>query len=95
MEFFRKFNIVTHLWACNQGKGLWRCGQRVWESVREWTPHIPKWAPILGIGVLMDFWFSESDCRSQNPLDRRVPYIIEKLLEPKCLKWARMADLGT
>jgi hypothetical protein len=26
----------------------------VQESVREWTPTLPKWAPILGVEVPMD-----------------------------------------
>ncbi len=39
--------------------------------------------------------FSESDFRGQNPLDWRVLYIIEKLLEYKCLKWTRMTHLDT
>jgi hypothetical protein len=29
----------------------------------------------------------QSNCRGQNPLNWGVPYIIEKLLECKCLKW--------
>jgi len=35
----------------------------------------------------------ESDCRGQNPMAYGVLYIIEKLLERRCLKWARMAHL--
>ncbi len=33
---------------------------------------------------------SKNDYRGQNPLDCKVPYIIENLLELRCLKWARM-----
>jgi hypothetical protein len=36
---------------------------------------------------------SESDCRGQNPMACGVLYIIGKLLERKCLKWARIAHL--
>jgi len=36
---------------------------------------------------------SESDCKGQDLLNRRVLYIIGKLLERKCLKWARMTHL--
>jgi hypothetical protein len=36
---------------------------------------------------------SESNCRGQNPLDWGVPYIIGKLLEIKCLKWACITHL--
>jgi hypothetical protein len=50
------------------------------------NPHIPKWAPTLGVGVLIDSWILGSDCRGQNPLDGRVIYIIKKLLKLRCLK---------
>jgi hypothetical protein len=36
---------------------------------------------------------SESNCRGQNPLDWKNIYVIEKILELRCLKWARMAHL--
>jgi hypothetical protein len=56
--------------------------------------HIPKWTPILGVGVPMDSqWTPESskgDFRGQNPLDWRVIYIMGNLLKQRCLKWARM-----
>jgi hypothetical protein len=57
------------------------------------NPHIPKWAFTLGVGVLMDFQSSKSNCRGQNPLDWGVIYIVEKLLKLRCLKWACMTPL--
>ncbi len=39
--------------------------------------------------------FSEGDCKGQNSLDWKVSYIIGKLLECRCLKWARMTHLDT
>jgi hypothetical protein len=57
--------------------------------------HTPKWAPTLGVGVRWTLKFSKSDCRGQNPLDWRVLYIIENLLERRCLKWACMTHLDT
>jgi hypothetical protein len=36
---------------------------------------------------------SESDCRGQTSMDCGVPYIIGKLLERRCLKWAFLAHL--
>jgi hypothetical protein len=36
---------------------------------------------------------SESDFRGQNSMAYGVLYIIEKLLERKCLKWARITHL--
>jgi hypothetical protein len=45
----------------------------------------------------MESWWiletSKNDCRGQNPMACGVFYIIEKLLEPRCLKWARIAHL--
>jgi len=51
--------------------------------------HSPKWAPIIETPES-----SESDCKGQNPLNWRVPYIIENLLECRCQKWVRMTHLG-
>jgi len=59
------------------------------------NPHTPKWAPTLGIGVPMDFQIFRGLFRGQNSLDWRVPYIIENLLERRCLKWAWMTNLDT
>jgi len=41
----------------------------------------------------MDFWIFREHYRGQNPLDWEVPYIIEKFLELKCLKWVCMTHL--
>ncbi len=64
--------------------------QRVWgneSSHSQMNSHVgswsPKWTPES----------SECNCRSQNPLDWKVFYIIEKLLKSRCLKWARIAHL--
>jgi hypothetical protein len=37
---------------------------------------------------------SESNYKGQNPLDQRVSYIIGKLLERRCLKWAYMTHFN-
>jgi hypothetical protein len=63
--------------------------------VREWTFALSS---ELSLWELESQWtpeFSENNCRGQNPLDWEVPYIIEKLLERRCLKWARMTHLDT
>jgi hypothetical protein len=72
----------------------------VWENVREWTSTLPKWElpSDFSLWELESQWspkFSKSDFKGQNPLDWRFPYIIGKLLELKCLKWARMTHLST
>jgi hypothetical protein len=53
----------------------------------------PKKAPILGVGIRWTPKFLESDCMGQKPIGLGVPCIIEKLLERRCLKWARMTHL--
>jgi hypothetical protein len=45
--------------------------------------HVRSWSPES----------SKSDCKGQNSLDWSVPYIIEKLLERRCLKWSCMIHL--
>ncbi len=61
--------------------------------MREWTLTFPKEFSLLEL----KFWwipkFLEGNCRGQNSMDWGVPYIIGKLLEPRCLKWARMTHL--
>jgi hypothetical protein len=57
------------------------------KSVREWTLTLSRELP------LWEFKFSGSDCKGQNSLDWGVHYIIEKLLELTCLRWARMTHL--
>jgi hypothetical protein len=70
----------------------------VWIELRichYYDPHTPKWAPTLGVGVPMDSEFFKNNCKGQNPLDWGFPYIIRKLLEHRCPKWARMTHLDT
>ncbi len=61
----------------------------------EWTLTLPK---ELSFWELESRWtskFSKGDYRGQNPMDWRVFYIIEKLLECKCLKWACVTHFDT
>ncbi len=61
------------------------------------NPHTPKATITLGDGVSVESrWTSkilESDFRGQNSMACGVLYIIAKLLERTCLKWARIAPL--
>jgi hypothetical protein len=61
-----------------------------WES---WTSTLLSELPLWELESRWTFKCLESNCRGQNPLDWRVPYIIGKLLEHRCLKWACMTDL--
>jgi hypothetical protein len=57
--------------------------------------HTPKWTPTLGVGVPMDFWILKEQFQGSNFI-RLIffPYTIAKLLNSRCLKWARMTHLG-
>jgi hypothetical protein len=61
---------------------------RVQNKAREWTPALPSELPLWELESQWTFKSSESDCRSQNSLDSKIPYIIGKLLKHTCLKWA-------
>jgi hypothetical protein len=66
---------------------------RVQKSVRAWTLALPSELPFWELESQWALESSESDFRGQNPSVRRVFYIIGKLLEIKCLKWAFMTHL--
>jgi hypothetical protein len=68
---------------------------RVWESVREWTPTLPSELPLWELESQRTLESSKNDFKGQSPLDQKVSYIIENILEHKCLKWARMTHLDT
>ncbi len=59
------------------------------------SPTLPSELPFWELESWWTFEFSESDCKDQNPLDWKITYIIGKLLEHRCLKWARMTHLDT
>ncbi len=65
---------------------------RVWES-ENWTFTLPSELPLWESDSRWILESSKNDCKGQNPFDWRVPYSIGKLLELKCLKWARMTHL--
>jgi len=63
--------------------------------VKEWTP---TFLGELPLGELESWWtpkFLENNCKGQNSLNRKVLYMIGKLLKRRCLKWARMTHLDT
>jgi hypothetical protein len=68
---------------------------RMWESGREWTSTLLSELPLWELESQLTSEFSKSNCRSQNQLDWNIVYIIRKLLERRCLKWARMTHLDT
>jgi len=62
--------------------------------VREWTLTLPRQLPLWEMESRWTPEISESDCRGQNAMACGVLYIIGKLLERRCLKWAHMAHLN-
>jgi len=67
----------------------------VLESVRECTLTLLSQLPLWELESQWTPESSESNYKGQNPLNYKVPYIIEKFLELKCLKWACMTHLDT
>jgi hypothetical protein len=79
---------------------------RVHSFTLSYTPGLPFWpAPLQALALvasprlrLQHWWTLESskgNFKGQNSWDWRVPYIIRKLLELRCLKWARIIYLDT
>jgi len=61
--------------------------------MREWTLTLPRQLPLCEMESRWTPEISESDCRGQTSISCGVLYIIGKLLERRCLKWARIAHL--
>ncbi len=94
------FGLLTKARVCEGVGQVWRLGVTfhapgMWESVREWTPTLPSELPLWELESRWILEFSKNNCRGQNPLDCSFFYIIGKILESKCLKWAHMTHLDT
>jgi hypothetical protein len=103
---FKRKNVITLVLGSQPKQGVARCGARgkpenhiscSWECKRVWrnepshsqmNSHLKNWSPKWIIKFL------KSNCRGQNSIDWDIPYIIEKILERKCLKWACMMHLN-
>ncbi len=103
-----RFVATLALGSRPRQKGLQGCGPRGSLGVTSETPgsvgecegvshHTPKATLTLGDGVPVDSRctskISETNLKGQNSMACGVLYIIEKLLELRCLKWARIAHL--
>jgi hypothetical protein len=77
-------------------KGLQECGlrgkpgnhipyYRKCKRVREWTLTLLRELPFWELAFRWTSKSSKSNCKGQNSLDWGVPYIIEKILERRCL----------
>ncbi len=92
---FRLATKAKELQGCGPKKSL-GVASHIPESVGKCegvNPHTPKATPTLGDGVPMESRTSESDFKSQNSMACGVLYIIGKLLERRCLKWAHITHL--
>jgi hypothetical protein len=58
------------------------------------SPHTPKRAPILGVGVPRDSQIFREKFEGSNLLDWICLYTIEKIWRCRCLKWACMIHLS-
>jgi len=67
----------------------------VQKSVKEWTLTLPSELPFWELESQWTPEFLKGDYRGQNSLDWDIIYIIGKLLECRCLKWAHMTHLNT
>jgi hypothetical protein len=65
----------------------------VQKSVRERTFTLPSELPFWELESRWTPESSNSNFKGQNRMDWGIPYTIGKLLELKCLKWARMTHL--
>jgi len=91
------FGFATKARACEGAGQEWSHGVtfHALESVGKCEGmnfHIPMF-----IWELECWWIPKSsriNFKGQNPLDWKIPYIVEKLLEHEFLKWACMTHLG-
>jgi hypothetical protein len=74
-------------------RGWAKRGTRECERVWEWTFTFPNELPCWELEFQWTPKISKSDCKGQNPSPWGVLYIIEKLLKPRCPKWAHMTHL--
>ncbi len=61
--------------------------------MKEWTLTLPKQFSLWEMESWWTLEISESDFRGQNSMACGILYIIGKILELRCLKWARIAHL--
>jgi hypothetical protein len=68
---------------------------RMQKSTREWTFTFPSELPFWDLESQWIPKFSEGNCKGQNSMDWRFPYVIGKLLKCRCSNWVRMIHLDT
>jgi hypothetical protein len=61
----------------------------IWGSMSEWTLTLPRQLPLWEMESQWTPKISKSNFRGQNSMTCGVIYIIGKLLEHRCLKWAK------
>jgi hypothetical protein len=93
LGFATKTKGLARLWAKRNPEShtacSWEC-RKVWRnepSHSQSNSHFGRWSQWTPKS-------SKGDCRGQNSMDWKVPYIIGKFLELRCLKWVRMTHLN-
>jgi len=76
-------NHITYSWDC----------KKMWRSMKEWTLTLPRQLPLWEMESRWTSKTSESNFKGQNSMTCDVLYIIGKLLELRCLKWACITHL--
>ncbi len=79
---------LAKVWAKNEAWKSHFMLSEMWENVKEWISTLPSELPLWELEFQWTPECSESNCKGQNPLDWGVSYIIGKILETRCLKWA-------
>jgi hypothetical protein len=92
--------LMTEVRACKGAGQVWRPGvtSHALENVGKFegmNPHTPKWAPILEVGVPMEFWIFKNQLQGSKPSGFKHSLYHWKYLELRCLKWPCMTHLDT
>ncbi len=59
---------LAKVWAKNEAWESHSMLLGVWESVKEWTLHTPKWTPTLRVGVPMDSQIFREQFQGSKPI---------------------------
>jgi hypothetical protein len=86
---------LAKVWAKSEAQESHFMYSRMWENVKEWTSTLPSELPLWELESQWCPKSSKNNCKGQNSLDWKKPYIIGKLLQRKCLKWVCMTHLST
>jgi hypothetical protein len=84
---------LAKVWAKKEAHESHVMLPRLQESVKERTLTLLSELPFWELESQWTPKSLENNYRGQNPLDQKVPYIIENLLKLSCRNWARITHL--